>query len=138
VRSNRLRQLASDASCCRIVVCHISIEHHLKASTCQNIHAQNFARCALGNDLERAAADFTIRREPLAGDARVNGRFKCLAAERALDFGEFFHAGNLAACGQSATLPAGGCFPVVFRFATFAKFRDSVRPFFNGFYETPG
>jgi hypothetical protein len=57
-------------------------------------------------DFNRAAADFAIRREPLAGNARVHHHFKRLAAEGALEVCKFFHAGNLTARGQSAILPA--------------------------------
>jgi hypothetical protein len=71
-------------------------------STPKNIHAQNFARRTLGHDLERTAAHLAIRREALAGHARVDRRRKRLAAERALDGREFFHAANLTARGQSA------------------------------------
>jgi len=74
------------------------------ALTRQNLNADDFARFTLGQHFEWTATDFAIRDEPLARNARVHGRFKSLAAERALDACEFFHPGNLAACGQSATL----------------------------------
>jgi hypothetical protein len=72
-------------------------------STGGGFEAQDFTGGAFGGDLERPAADFAIRREPLPGEARINDHFKSLAAEWTLDVGEFFHAGNLTRLGQSAT-----------------------------------
>jgi len=65
-------------------------------------HADAFAGFTFGDDLERTAANLAVRCELLAGEARVNRHGKRLAAERALDVGEFFHAGKLAAAAQSA------------------------------------
>jgi len=53
-------------------------------------------------DFNRAATDLAIRGEALAGEARDNRHRKRLAAERALEVREFFHAGNLTGRGQSA------------------------------------
>jgi len=58
----------------------------------QNVQTQNFARLAFRDDLERAAADFAIRREPLAGDTRIHEHFKRLAAKRTSDVFGNFHA----------------------------------------------
>jgi hypothetical protein len=56
----------------------------------RHVQAQNFARRALGRHLERTAAHFAVRREPLARHARVNDEVKALPAKRALDrFGNF-------------------------------------------------
>ena len=82
------------------------------SSTTGNFHAQNLARLAFGHDLERTAAHLAIRREALAGHARVNRRRKRLAAERALDGREFFHAGNLNKSRQSATAQLASTKPV--------------------------
>ena len=49
--------------------------------TCHHLKADDFARFAFGDDFKRAAADFAIGREPLAGDAGVNGQLERLAAE---------------------------------------------------------
>jgi hypothetical protein len=68
----------------------------------RNLHAQNFARRAFGGNFKWPTTNFAIRREALAGHACVNRRRKRLAAERALDGREFFHAPNLTARGQSA------------------------------------
>jgi hypothetical protein len=65
--------------------CAISIGQHGRA--------QNLAGFTFGLDFERAAADLAIHYETLAGDACVNGHFKRLAAERASNVREFFHAG---------------------------------------------
>jgi hypothetical protein len=67
-----------------------------------NLHAQNFARRAFGGNFKWPTTNFAIHREALAGHACVNRRRKRLAAERALDGREFFHAANLTARGQSA------------------------------------
>ena len=56
-------------------------------------HADDLAGRAFGHDLQRAAADFTIGGEPLVRQTRVNDHFEGLAAKRALDVGELFHAG---------------------------------------------
>jgi hypothetical protein len=50
-----------------------------------DIQAQNFARLAFDNYLERPAANFAIRREALRGRAGVNRQFKRLAAKRTLN-----------------------------------------------------
>jgi hypothetical protein len=42
-------------------------------------------------DLERAAADFAIGREPLAAAARIDYEVEALATERALDGFADFH-----------------------------------------------
>jgi hypothetical protein len=53
-----------------------------------NIQTQNFPRLAFDDDFKRPAAHFAIRCEVLRRDARVNDRFKRLAAKGALnDFG---------------------------------------------------
>ena len=57
------------------------------------LHADNFSRFAFRRDLKWPAANFAIGRESLPGEAGVNDHLKRLAAERALDVGEFFHAG---------------------------------------------
>jgi hypothetical protein len=55
------------------------------------VQAQNFARLAFRDDLERAAAHLAIGREPLERHARVDRHFKRLAAERTLDVPGNFH-----------------------------------------------
>jgi hypothetical protein len=75
-------------------------------STSHRFEVRDFTRFAFGVDFNRAAADFAIRREPLAGDACVHHHFKRLAAEGALEVCKFFHVGNLTAPGQSAIWPA--------------------------------
>jgi hypothetical protein len=70
--------------------------------TGQNLHLQDFAVLAFDGNLERTAADFAIRGEPLAGEAGINTYGKGLTAEGALDVREFFHGGSLNAFGQSA------------------------------------
>jgi hypothetical protein len=55
------------------------------------VQAQNFARFALGNDLEWPAAHFAIRREPLEWQRRVNYHLELLAAKWALDVFRNFH-----------------------------------------------
>jgi hypothetical protein len=62
------------------------------ASIRRRLQAQNFARLAFRNDLERAATHFAIRREPLERHARVNDHLKRLAAERTLNVLRNFHA----------------------------------------------
>jgi hypothetical protein len=69
----------------------------------RNRHAGDFAVCTFRAHFKRAAADFAIRRETLVRDRGVNRHVKRLAAERALDAGEFFHAGNLDRPRQTAT-----------------------------------
>jgi hypothetical protein len=64
--------------------------------------AQNFAIFAFDRDLERPATDFAIGREPLVGDAHIDGHIERLAAVRTLDGGELFHEGILRPRGQSA------------------------------------
>jgi hypothetical protein len=71
---------------------------------CQRFGAQNLPLTTLGDDFERAAANLAIGCEPLAGQACINGHSKILAAERALNIREFFHAENLNPCLQSAIL----------------------------------
>jgi hypothetical protein len=66
--------------------------HAQAALISQNVQTQNFARLAFRDDFKRTAADFAIRREPLAGDARVHDRFKRLAAKRTSDVFGNFHA----------------------------------------------
>ena len=58
---------------------------------CSGHETQNFARFAFGDDLERAAADFTIRGKPLRRDAGVDDQLKPLPAERALNVRRHFH-----------------------------------------------
>jgi len=66
------------------------------------LHTDDFAGLALGGNLKRTAAHLAIGRKPLAAEARINHHFAVLAAEGTLDVGEFFHARNLPAPGQSA------------------------------------
>lgn len=65
-------------------------------------HADNFAGLTFRHDFERAAADLAVCVESLTAQAGVYDHFTGLAAVRTLDFGEFFHAANLAVSGQSA------------------------------------
>jgi hypothetical protein len=53
--------------------------------------AQHLTGLALGENLERAAANLAISRKPLAGDARVENEIKLLAAIRTLDGCRTFH-----------------------------------------------
>jgi hypothetical protein len=62
-------------------------------SICHRLQTDNLTRFAFSLNLDGPAANFAIGREPLPGEARVNDYLKRLAAERALDIGEFFHAG---------------------------------------------
>jgi hypothetical protein len=57
-----------------------------------SVQAQNFARFAFDDDLERAATHLAIRREPLERQRRVNHHLKRLAAERTLNVLRNFHA----------------------------------------------
>jgi hypothetical protein len=63
-----------------------------KNSIRRNVHTNNFALFAFGGNLERAATDFAIGCEPLAGNACVDGHFTSLTAVGTLDVGKFFHA----------------------------------------------
>ena len=65
--------------------------------------AQDFATGAFGHDFERTAADLAVGRKALTGEAGIHRQAKRLAAKRALDVREFFHAGKLTATGQNAT-----------------------------------
>jgi len=67
--------------------------HHAQAASIRHrVQAQNFARLAFGDDLERAATHLAIRREPLERHARVNQHLKPLAAKRTLNVPGNFHA----------------------------------------------
>jgi hypothetical protein len=56
-----------------------------------HFQAQNLSRFAFDRDFEWPAADLAIRREPLAGGARVNRQVKALAAIGALNGFAGFH-----------------------------------------------
>jgi hypothetical protein len=62
-----------------------------RASSTLHVQAQNFARLALRNHLERTAANLAIGRELLKARARVYHDFKGLPAERARDVSRHFH-----------------------------------------------
>jgi hypothetical protein len=71
------------------------LQNHARAQAAlisQNVQTQNFARLAFRHHFKRTAADFTIRCEPLASDARVHDHFKRLAAKGAPDVFGNFHA----------------------------------------------
>ena len=72
------------------------------ASFRRHVHADDFAGLAFRANLERAAANLAIRGETLLGQGGIHRHIERLAAERTLNFGEFFHAGNVTAFGQSA------------------------------------
>ena len=59
-----------------------------------DFNAQDFARFALGNDLNRATADFTICGETLRGHACVDDQFEPLAAKWTKDFLGNFHGSH--------------------------------------------
>jgi hypothetical protein len=63
---------------------------HLK-SPASGIQAEDFSRCAFGNNLKWSAAHFAIDRELLPGNARVHSQLKALAAKRALHNFTHFH-----------------------------------------------
>jgi hypothetical protein len=63
---------------------------------------EDFARFAFRHHFKRTATDFAIRRETLAGHARIHGQFKRLAAERTRNRGVGFHPQNLTAIPRSA------------------------------------
>jgi hypothetical protein len=71
-----------------------------RASTGLRVQAKNFPAFAFGNDLQRAAADFAIRREPLERYAGVNRQLELLSAVRTLDGLGCFHAANVVAPRQ--------------------------------------
>jgi hypothetical protein len=81
--------------------------HAQIASIRRRVQAQNFTRLALDRDLERTAADFAIRREPLTADARINHDRARLAAERTGNRFTNFHERNLTVLGQSAMVQTG-------------------------------
>jgi hypothetical protein len=68
-----------------------------------HVQAQNFPRLAFGGDLERAAADFAIRREALKRHARIHQDFENLPAKRALDRSGNFHGTTLPAGREKTT-----------------------------------
>ena len=50
-----------------------------------HFHAKHFTGFALGEDLEWAAADFAVGREPLRGDAGIHDDLESLPAKGALN-----------------------------------------------------
>ena len=70
----------------------------MSASPRHHIQTQNFPRLTFNDHFKRAAANFTVRGEPLRRDAGVYDCLKGLTAERALDvFGDLH--------GRSLTRP---------------------------------
>jgi len=65
-----------------------------------HFQAQNFARLALGDDLEGAAADFAVGSETLRTGAGVDDKLHALAAERTPHCFGHFHETKLNDCTQ--------------------------------------
>ena len=82
----------------------LPFQPHRYGSAGRHFEIQYFSTFTFRVDFNRAATDLAIRREVLAGEARVNRHRKRLAAERALEVREFFLAGNLTGLRQSAML----------------------------------
>jgi hypothetical protein len=80
-----------------------------------HLHPQDLARFTFNKDLERAAADLTIRNKPLRGAARINHQLVALATIRALNGFARFHiraAANIPEFGADATNLWAGKIPV--------------------------
>jgi hypothetical protein len=68
-----------------------------------HVQAQNFPRLTFGDDFERAAAHFAVRREALRSDAGVHHEVKRLPAEWALNLFGNFHSDRLRPSAKTAT-----------------------------------
>jgi hypothetical protein len=76
---------------------------------------QNLTRFTLSTDLERAAADLTIRGKPLRCDARIRHQLIVLATIRALNGLAYFHSCakiNIPEFGANATSFWSGNIPI--------------------------
>ena len=69
----------------------------------QHIQTYDFARFAIGHDLEGAAADFTIGCKPLCADSCVNHQLKSLATVGATHVFRNLHRENIQ------LFPNSGC-----------------------------
>jgi len=78
------------------------------ASIPHRVQAQNFARFAFRNDVERAAAHFAIRHKPLERHTRIDHHLKLLTTKRALDVFGNFHVLNLVPRQQFAIIALAG------------------------------